>query len=430
MSAPPRICIVTNAAISQNPRVVKEADALAGAGYDVTVVFGQDHAWTVPLDEAMAGQRRWRALSFRPSGASGLAALRGRALRARRRAFALLSRLTPRLTFAERAMGLFIPELTRLAARQEADLYIGHNPAGLVAAAWAAGRTGGRYAFDAEDFHAGQYRDTRAVPEELVWVDCIERKYLPGCCYISAASPGIARALEHRYGVPLPATLLNVFPWADRTRLDGLRIDRAARPSVPTFYWFSQVVSLDRGLQDAINALGRLTVAAELHVRGAPAPGAREALLRLAVERGVGDRLVFHDPVPPEELLSRAAEHDVGLCLEQPFTVNRDICVANKVFLHLLAGNALVVTATTGHRELLALEPDAAHVYAPGDAPGLAAILEELVMDPSRLALAKADALRAAQTRWNWETEQATLVATVKRQLPLHEPGAPARRAP
>src|SRR4051794_36649247 len=65
-----RICIVTNAPISQNPRVVKEADALSAAGHDVTVVFAQHADWTRAFDESMVAKASWRAHAVEvwPSG--------------------------------------------------------------------------------------------------------------------------------------------------------------------------------------------------------------------------------------------------------------------------------------------------------------------------------------------------------------------------
>lgn len=406
-----KICIVSNGNLAHNPRVVKEADALAGAGYAVIVIFGQDQPWTYPLDATIASRCQWRARSYRTLAKQNWQGhLRRSYLRGRRKLFTLLSRLTLRFTIAERAMGLFIPELVRLAVAERADLYIGHNPAGLVAAAWAANRTGVRYAFDAEDFHTGQYPDDLPGCQDRSWVDWLERKYLPGCRHVTAAAPGMARALLDRYGIPLPLTLLNTFPWADRKRLDGKKRDRAGRPQAVTFYWFSQIISLDRGLQDAVSALGQVTADVALHIRGLPVPDAVETLRRLAVQYGVADRLFFHEPAPPEQLLSRAAEHDVGLCLEQPLTLNRDLCVTNKLFIHLLAGNAVIATATQGQREILQQETEAAFLYPPRDVEALARIMTALASNPVLLAHAKKAALLAAETQWNWEIEQVKLI--------------------
>jgi glycosyltransferase involved in cell wall biosynthesis len=418
MQRPHKICLVTNASISQNPRVVKEADALVGAGYDVTVVFAQQQLWAYPLDETIVNRSAWRALSVRANHVTRFGAGHFLWQRMRRKVFALLARGTFRFAVAERAFGLFVTELTALAVRQRAHLYIGHNPTGLVAAAWAAQVVGVGYAFDAEDFHTGEYPRERANSLDRRIVRHIEEKYLAGCRYVTAASPGIARALSQQYGIALPTTVRNVFPWSDRHTLDGCRVDRAQQAHAVSFYWFSQIVSLDRGLQEAIEALSQVRANVALHIRGVPAPGAVETLHRLAERHGIAGRVFFHPLIPPEQLLSRAAEHDVGLCLEQPHTVNRDICLTNKLFLHLLAGNAVIATRTQGQHELLGDHPDMALLYPPGDVNALAGLLHQLSTDPVLLTRMKKAALAAAATRWNWEHEQVALLDRVKAQPP------------
>src|SRR5262245_7998845 len=56
---PRRVCLVTTGQPSTNPRLVKEADALSAAGYDVTVVgaFGGD--WAIQADRSLLAQKPW-----------------------------------------------------------------------------------------------------------------------------------------------------------------------------------------------------------------------------------------------------------------------------------------------------------------------------------------------------------------------------------
>lgn len=412
-----KICIVTNAPVSQNPRVVKEADALSAAGYDVTVVFAQHATWTLPLDRTILQRGAWHARAVSICGGRVHRWL-GRLLALRLRLFRALARFTLFFPVAELAYARFFVEQVVMAVRTRADLYIGHNPQSLPVVALAAriGRAG--YAFDAEDLHSGQYPDAEAdrLPHRIL--RHLERRYLPGCRYVSAASTGIAHELALRYGLPRPSVVYNTFAWAERAALHGDRCDRREGDDRISLYWYSQVVALDRGLQDAIGAVARLDGRVVLHIRGQADATTRTRLLATAGDRDVGKSVYFHEPVAPEELLARAAEHDVGLCLEHPVTLNRDVCVTNKLFLYLLAGLAVVATDTRGQREVLATCPEAGFLYAPADVGALTAILARLVADRDLLSRTKAAALRAAETRWNWEHEQVTLVETVRAVLP------------
>src|SRR5580692_5024949 len=55
-----RVCIVTSEQLSSNPRVVKEADALAEAGCEVRVVACQWMDWARREDAALLQDRAWR----------------------------------------------------------------------------------------------------------------------------------------------------------------------------------------------------------------------------------------------------------------------------------------------------------------------------------------------------------------------------------
>src|SRR2546423_8131229 len=59
------ICIVTNAPICSNPRVIKEADALATAGFNVRVVESQHVAWTAEWDSELMAGRSWHLDAIR-----------------------------------------------------------------------------------------------------------------------------------------------------------------------------------------------------------------------------------------------------------------------------------------------------------------------------------------------------------------------------
>ena len=177
-------------------------------------------------------------------------------------------------------------------------------------------------------------------------------------------------------------------------------------------------MSLDRGLQDVIEALALMGEPAELHIRGSNSGNSIEALRELATKRGVAERVYFYPIVPPGELLADAANHDVGLCLEVPCTPNKDVCISNKIFVYMLAELAIVATRTRGQSDVLEAAPEVGILYDSGDYRALAAIFDRYAADRPLLMRTKAAALRAARDRWNWERESELLVSTVEE---IHE---------
>ena len=182
-----KVCIVTTRHISYNPRVLKEADALAAAGYKVSVVTVNNNSRQRAFDEALMRSRSWKleTVNFRRDVPGEK--MRWGFLAIRQKAFSFLSRLSLGFGIAERMAERAADALGRLAARERADLYIVHHPEALGPGAAAARRGGAKLGYDAEDFHTGL--NGMGARESAV-IFYLERKYLPGCTYVSAAGLG------------------------------------------------------------------------------------------------------------------------------------------------------------------------------------------------------------------------------------------------
>lgn len=391
--------------------MVKEADALAAAGYDVVVLFVQHFEWARALDRKILQGARWRANVV---DASATARGRCRQLASALQLF-LFGRFcgwTMRFPVPELAYSRYFLPLLWRAIRCRGDFYIGHYAASLPVVACAAARNGVKFGFDFEDFHRGETK-AGAPGDQSELIAALEDRYLRSAYSITAASRGIAEEVAKAAGIPKPTTVLNVFPWSDRSRLSASR--QGQPKAILSLYWFSQIVSLDRGLHDVIGAMALMRNPVELHIRGGDANGSIRVLRRYAQERHVCERVRFYSPVPPAELLAAAAIHDIGLCLEVPATPNRDICVTNKIFLYLLAGLAVVVSRTRGHMDVLNAAPGIGSCYDSGNIVQLAAILDRYAADDALLEDGKAAALAAARERWNWERESRLVINSIDR---------------
>ena len=404
-----RICLVTSGQPSTNPRRGKEADALVEAGYEVRVVAARFAAWADAADAEFAG-RAWSLEAVR-FGEIAPRPLRLALSLRRRVAGALSDRAPGSVPLAVRALHYVAPELAVLAGRAPADLYIAHNLAALPAAATAARRHGARLTFDAEDFHRGELRDTPAQARTRRVVELVERTFIPGCDAVTAASEGIAQAYADALGIDGPTTILNVFPLAEREVPVSPDTLASEVPSgARSLHWFSQTVGPGRGLEDAVRALPLLPDDVVLSVRGAWAPGYERELRLEAENLGVGGRLRALTLCPPPEVVRRAAEHDVGLALEMGETVNRDLCVTNKLFTYLLAGLPFVATDTTGQRAVCAALPDATRLYRVGDVEGFARAARALLGSSGAARAAR----QAGTERYNWDVEKERFLRVVR----------------
>ena len=139
-----------------------------------------------------------------------------------------------------------------------------------------------------------------------------------------------------------------------------------------------------------------------------------DSWLSARIPEGWRQRIVLHDLVSNEELLSRISEHDIGFAGEMKYCRSRDLTITNKILQYLLAGLAVVASDTSGQREVAERARDAVLLYPSGDAAALAAQLDALLASPDRLRLAKAAALQAAEQTFCWERQERALVEAVR----------------
>jgi hypothetical protein len=411
-----RICLLTPGHLATNPRLVKEADALSAAGYDVRVICAHYIDWGIRHDAAFSG-RPWSIAARVPFGPLAPRGIRIKQVIRQRAACAVLAFGLGTETIREAAWHPAAPDITSAALAVKADLYVAHYPAALPAAAKAAAQFGSRYAFDAEDFHLGDLPDLPEHEPERQRLRAIEARYLPGAAYVSAAAPGIADAYAATYPIDRPTVILNVFPIANAPPAPTSR--GTAEPG-PSLYWFSQTIGPDRGLETAVTAIGLAKSQPHLYLRGRPVPGFIEHLKSLASNLDVVNRIHIL-PIEAAERMERlAAGYDVGLVAETVHSRNRAICLTNKLFSFLLAGLPPMISATPGQKTFAASCGLADLVYEIGDAEMLAQLLDETLGDPLRLAKLRATCFALGQDRFNWERESHVLFDRVAQCLGGH----------
>jgi glycosyltransferase involved in cell wall biosynthesis len=298
------------------------------------------------------------------------------------------------------------------AVAERADLYIAHNPQALPVACRAAELVNAKVAFDSEDYHIGEFDQSEENTLAYRLTANLESKYLHRCEYVTSPSDGICDAIMHRYKVKRVLTLRNVFPLAERGTLNNNNEDR--RGKALSLYWYSQVVGLNRGVQDAIKAALLLSEPVQIHIRGEATEEIKRELSSLLNGNETKVSLFFHPQVQPMELLSRTAEHDIGLALELDDSENRRLTVTNKFYFYALAGLAIGATNTKGQESEMERHPEIGFTYKSGAHTDLAKHLQRYIDDPDLLKRTKNASLAAAEKEWNWERESQRLISLVE----------------
>lgn len=395
---------------------MKEADALARAGYSVSVISARYSKWGTDAD-ASCFSSHWRWFAALPFGP--LAPLPTRLRHAFVQHFALvLWRLGLRhQCVAVAAWHPLCADLISAAKACKAELYIAHYPAALPAAALASRVHNARYAFDAEDFHLGDPPDTPRYHTQRALTRAIESRWLPDASFITAASQGIAKAYVSTYRLPMPTVVRNVFPLV---QAPSSPTPRGSVFPGPTLYWFSQTIGPHRGLECALQSIPLARCKPHFHLRGIIHSAYRDELTALARQLGIENHLHFHPPGSPETMEKLASVYDVGLVAETGCTPNRRIALTNKLFSYALAGIPILLSDIPAHLDVLPEAGDAVRLFRSDDPASLAAALDGLLAgSPAVLASARVAAFRLAQEAWHWEREQQLLVDCVQPLLPI-----------
>ena len=381
--------------------MLKSADALAAAGYDVTAVSTCHEGWAADADRDVRSRRTWpvHVVNYQ-KGESGLTYWWTGA--EHRGARALVHALGPErapLPLVARALGRVHAALERIVSAIPADLIYGGTTGALAAIAGAGHRCRTPYALDLEDFHSGETSGPEA-PFVGALATRIERAVLGDAAFLTTSSEAIAAAYRERYGV-LPSVVHNTFPLPSKPP-DFTRVN----PGTLRLYWYSQTIGPGRGLEETVAALGGADVSAELTLRGQPHAGYVERLARLASTQAPRLTVIHQPPAPPDAMVDLARGYDVGLALEQMTPRNRQLCVTNKTFTYMLAGVASAMSDTPGQHALGLDLGRAAALVPPGDVGALAAAFARWAADPAALDCAKRTAWQAAGRRWHWDHPQ------------------------
>jgi len=394
-----KILIVTSVNLSANPRSLKEIRSLIDAGADVTVIKFTFNNWSneneLQLEEELRTVR-WIKISatrhpYFPWVSSAIVSkLSGFLLKFFRSADRLKAYSLDRRSYLlHKAMSRLEPNY---------DFIIAHNPGTLWAVSNYATTHNIPYAVDIEDYHAGEQGHVIDETQHTL-VNSALRK----ASYISAASPLILQRVMNDIVTDKPAFVVNnVFPVSIQPVFQDLEIDNGAPLKM---IWFSQHLGMDRGIQDAIEAMNGISeFPVTLTLIGNATDDVKAGLQKLLTN--AKHTIHYKLPCSEKELFETVSQHHIGLALEPAFSINNDIALSNKILTYLLAGNAIAASDTQAQSLFMNTYPGVGFLYSKGNGAELARQLKLLYADQQSLQSMRLAAYQLAAAELNWEQEQ------------------------
>ena len=397
-----KVVIISTGQPSANPRVVKEATALSYCGYKVSVIYCPMSPWANEFDKLLFA--RTPAIKWIKTGYSIEEDFwKYNFSRLRRKFYELFNKFFP-FIFRSKVEGMFLfsPDLKRKAKINRANLYIAHYLGALPAAIAAGKKHNAAVIFDAEDFHRGEEPGFR---EQKKYIIETEDRYLPKVNSLITASPLISAAYKKFYPHQTIVTINNVFSKIN------IREIRQTEKELKLF-WFSQNIGAHRGLENIIKAMNLLHGEVSLHLLG----NIRDKMYfqSLITTSTCPEKIHLLNPVPPEQVFKIASQFDIGIAAEIPHSENRNICLTNKIFTYLVAGNCVLASNTDAQKDFMDRHPGIGLLYDYNQPADMASKIQALYDDRDLLQSCKINGSNLAKSEMNWENESLKLLSLVK----------------
>lgn len=396
------LMLLGNNRFPHDPRVRREALALAEAGYDVTVVCRRDEGQ--PKRELVDGvqvRRYWNPL--RPQRAAGVA-------------FEWLW-----------SAAACTSHMLRLVVRQGIDVVHAHNPPDtLVIAGVLARLLGKRYVFDHHDLSPEMYdaqAGGRGNPLVLGALRFLERASFRVASQVISTNESYARVAVERGGVQ-PERVAVVRNGPDPETSTPVAADSTLRARAETIIGYLGVIGPQDGVDHLIRAVahlvhdyGRQSVLCVVVGRGESVP----ALERLAAELGVERYVWFTGHLREAEFAPILCAADVCVCPDPSNSYN-DRSTMLKVMDYMALGRPVVAFDLPENR--VTAGPAAVFV-TPGDDAALARAIDSLMGDPERRRALGALGRRRVEEALGWSRSATRLLDVYERLLPPPADDAP-----
>jgi glycosyltransferase involved in cell wall biosynthesis len=452
----PRIGIISLSVIPDDPRVRKQGDLLANAGWEVFGIGLPGHrshlpAWrcvVVDQEATVGASDNEAALRLRASGL--LTALKD--VRSALRLAGCLKVIWQAilLTFNDRAAALWMARaaaerlfrgrmwwraarvlhmaggaltladaerlywdlderfrhLYEAAQSERADLWLANDWTSLPIARKLAVEQSVRFAYDTHELAVDEYA------ERWLWrflrrpvIAAIEGTAMREAAFVSCVSDGIARRLMEFHGLSRPPLVIrNTPPYQSiQFRPTGERIRVI----------YHGLVLPGRGLEDCIESVQLWRPEFALTVRGPANPEYLAHLTQLSRQHGVADRVTFAHAVPLVDLVRQAAEHDVGLFALPAHSLQNVHVLPNKFFEYMMAGLALCVSDLSEMARILRRHSLGVLIEAVTPEAIATAINQ---MNRTAIDKYKRNVLAAAR-QFNWENEGQLLLKACDRAV-------------
>lgn len=335
------ICIVTHQHLCRNPRVLKEAIALAKLDYKVTILNSIYSKELLKEDYLIIkGFNNISFIHYNNLTEKNYHSIWSRVVNKTAR---YINYLAIETIFS---IGYAPYSALKKCININPDLYIMHQELPTVIGNILIDK-GKNVAFDLEDWYTQDLlpEDRKYRPDKLL--QKAECTALNEGKFVYTTSIAMAEAMQKHYKTKItPSVIYNSFP----TYFNKLNKINASKEPIKLI-WISQTIGPGRGLEDLIKALNKVTNNTyNVYLRGNTDDTYQTYLNALLKNKQ--HQISFLGLITNEKIQEDLCNYDIGLALEPNYPINRDLTITNKIFHYLSVGLPVIASETQGQLSL------------------------------------------------------------------------------
>jgi glycosyltransferase involved in cell wall biosynthesis len=374
------VCKLVTSSFTYDTRVQKEAKTLAqDAGYDVTVfALQKDNS---PQEEYRDGYRVERIRVRSRTWGKNLPAWAVKYLEFCARAIRHVTRLDPAVVHT-------------------------HDIDALIPGYIAARLSRSKLVYDAHELWAERQHNIIRYPWLRRLIVAFEGLLSRRADAVITVNPSLANHLAEQHNIPTPTVLMHCQEYRPVERNDILRREFNIPPDQHIVI-YAGLMKPGRGLDMLIRAAPYLDRAVIILMGPEQI---RSHLEHLTRELKVQNRVLFRDPVPPEDVQYYVASADIGVMPTQNVDLSYYYGAGNKLFHYLAAGIPAAVSNHPEKRRIVETYGVGA-VFDENDPQDIARTINQLLSNEKIYQAMCRRAREATQERLNWRVESRKLLS-------------------
>lgn len=286
-----------------------------------------------------------------------------------------------------------------------ASVYVSNDLDTLPANFLAAKLNGSKIVYDSHEYFTGVPELAGRPRIQAVW-KWIERMLLPKVRHCITVNESIARLYQEEYKKKFEV-IRNV-PIKRAQPIESLRRSTYGLPEgKPVFLFQGAGINIDRGGEEAIDAIAGMSDAVLLFIGGGDVTDVLKSKVR---EKRLETKVFFIPKQPMQQLAAFTRLADFGLSLDKSTNINYRFSLPNKLFDYIHAGLPVLVTDLP-EVERIVRQYDIGMVVPSAEPHLLSEAMEQMIRHP-KLAAWKEN-LNIAAAELCWDREKLKLISLI-----------------